>query len=441
MGVLGSMILSPKAAMDAVSIGKAEWFWRPAHVTIFSAIDRLVRASKPVDFLTLSDALGRDLPEVGGEDYLVQIATFVASPGNWRFYLQIVEDKYRLRQLELLAGEIKQIADDPEASVPDKLTQVSMMAMEATAVLPESKTLPQTVKDIMAAVDRRQETGVAEVGVSTGLVDLDEQIGGLERSRLYIVGARPSVGKSALGLKLALAGAKVSSALFFSMEMSQEQLVARMVAMRSGVSSRQQKQPMTDENYQKVTEALDWVYRLPLVIDDRAGLTVQQVRARCMKEREKGPLTLVVVDYVQLMQSSKRNSSRQQDIGEITRGLKALAKELDVPVVALAQLGRTAENTRPSLNDFREAGDIENDADVCLLLHRSGKREDWNQEDATIVECIVAKSRDDQNGTVLLAYLGSRVSFTNAGHDHKAQYWAAMKREQEAEKQTRRRAA
>jgi replicative DNA helicase len=441
MGVLGSMILSPSAARDAVSIGSAEWFWRPSHALLFSAIERLVSAAKAVDFVTVKDSLGASLLDAGGEDYLVQIAEFVPTPGNWRFYLQIVEDKHRLRMLEALADNIREVANEPEGSVPEKLTAVSHMAMEATAVLPTTRSLAQAVRDVVSQVDRVQETGKPEIGLSTGLVDLDQQIGGLEASRLYIVGARPSVGKSALGLKLVTAGCRAGRTLMFSMEMSDEQLIRRLIAMRTGITTRQQKEPMTQEVYQTFMEAADWANSLPLVIDDRAGLTVNQVRARCMKEREKEPLSLIVVDYVQLMQSTKRNGSRQQDIGEITRGLKALTKELATPVVALAQLGRDAENARPSLKDFREAGDIENDADVCLLLHRSGKREEWNQTADTIVECIVAKSRDDMNGTVLLGYDGNRVLFLNAGYEVQREYWSAMKREQEAEKQTRRRAA
>lgn len=429
--LIGCMILSPSVAREISANYDPDMFFLPAHKIITETIGRMVAKAMAIDFVTLTGELGPDmLREVGGEDYLIQVAEFVPSASNWRTYLQIVHDQYQRRRLERAARDIVELARNDELEVPKILADVSAIAVEVTAANEPVETTSQALKAYIDKIDRIQLNG-PDQGVSTGLADLDKILGGFESGRLYVVGARPGVGKSAIGQKFVTQCAAVSGrVLFFALEMSQAQVIARMIASRCGISVADQKKPMTDADYQRVMDAASWVQTLNMSICDRAGVSVHQIRARALAERERGSLSLIVVDYIQIMGVRPGRESRQQQIGEITRGLKNLARELNVPVVAMAQLGRESEGMRPSLNHLREAGDIENEADAVILLHRAGDRKDWGATDSTIIEAIVAKWRDGTPGLALLAFNGPRTSFGNADFDSQHTYRENLKREE-----------
>lgn len=435
MSVLGSMILSDRAAEEVVNLLEDQDFYRPAHKEVFRAIRQLLHSSKAIDLVTLVQEL-KDrgtLGDVGGEAYIVQLAEVVPSASNATYYAQIVLDKATLRRLEHAGREIVGVVHDTEVTdANDKVDRAEQLVFEVGRRRLGSyfQHVSTLAKEFFLDVDTIIESGEPLVGLTSGFGDLDRVTTGFYPGDLVIVGARPSMGKTALVLDFALAAAKErqGAVAVFSLEMSGMQLVRRMVSMVSGVSSHALKNPNIGvETYRRLADACETLYGLPIHIDDASDVTPLEMRGKCRRLKAESGLALVVVDYLQLMRGSRRTENRTQEISDIARGLKAMAKELKVPVIALSQLNRgveAREDKRPVLSDIRESGSIEAEADVVMLLYRDAyykaKEEqrdiDMNPDNVEEAEIIIAKHRNGPTGKVILGFQPSYARYRPIYH-------------------------
>lgn len=434
MSTLGSMLLSERASEEIVSIVTDEDFYNPAHREIFRAMRQLLNNSKPIDLVTLKNELTarEKYVDVGGDDYLMQIAEMVPSAANATYYAQIVLDKATLRRLESAGRDIVHTVHDNDGSpADDKVDKAEQLVFEVGRkrlgkYFQHVRTL---AKEFFVDVDNIIESGKPLIGVPSGFTDLDRMTTGFYPGDLVIVGARPSMGKTALVLDLALNVAssreKYGNVAVFSLEMSSIQLVRRMVSMISGVSSGVLKSPnISVDQYKRLADGCERLYGLPIYIDDSSDVTPLEMRGKCRRLKADGGLALIVVDYLQLMRSSRRTENRVQEISDVARSLKAMAKELEVPVIALSQLNRGVEardDKRPVLSDIRESGSIEAEADVVMLLYRDAyykaKEEnrgvDFDPDNVEEAEVIIAKHRNGPTGKVILGFQPAYARYRN----------------------------
>lgn len=432
MCALGTMLLSERAAEEVVSMLGPDDFYQPSHKTIFQAIRQLVSNAKPVDLVTLRDELTarNQLQQVGGTDYLIQIMESVPSAANAASYAKIVLDKATLRRLEEAGRQIVSVVRDTEiVDADDKVDKAEQLVFEVgrRRLGKDFQHIQGLAKEFFLDVDHIIETGEPMLGTATGFYDLDSLTTGFYPGDFIIVAARPSMGKTALVLNFALNVAKrnVGNVAVFSLEMSGQQLVRRLVSMISGVSSSALKKSTLSENeYQQLADACEMLYNLPIYIDDSSDVSALEMRGKCRRLKQDGGLALVLVDYLQLMRSSKRTENRVQEISEIARSLKALAKELQVPVIALSQLNRSVEareNKRPMLSDIRESGSIEAEADLVMFIYRDQyykEKEqvveiDQNPDRVEEAEIIIAKHRNGPTGKVILGFQPQYARFVN----------------------------
>jgi replicative DNA helicase len=424
MSTLGSMVLSERAAEEIVTILDESDFYRPAHREIYRAMRQLINSSKPIDFVTLKDELiaREKLGDVGGVDYLIEISQYVPSASNANHYAQIVLDKATLRRLESAGRDIVGVAySSEEGSAEDRVDRAEQLIFDIgrRRLGKYFQNIATLAKDFFVDVDSIIESGVPLTGITSGFRDLDRMTTGFYGGDLVIVGARPAMGKTSLALDFALAAAKVKGAgnvAIFSLEMSSMQLVRRLVSMVSGVNSHVLKNPnISNDTYRKLADACEILYSLPIHIDDSSDVSPLEMRGKCRRLKADGGLSLVVVDYLQLMRGSRRTENRTQEISDIARSLKAMSKELQVPVIALSQLNRgveSREEKRPVLSDIRESGSIEAEADVVMLLYRDAyykaKEErteiDVSPDNVEEAEVILAKHRNGPTGKVILGF-------------------------------------
>ncbi len=435
MSTLGSMLLSDRAAEEIVSMLTEEDFYYPAHRQIFRAMRQLLNNSKPLDLLTVKNELVARgaLEEAGGEDYLIEIAEFVPSAANATFYAQIVLDKATLRRLENAGRGIVQIAHEAdEHSADDRVDKAEQLVFEVGRRRLGSyfQHVSTLAKEFFVDVDNIIESGEPLLGITSGFADLDRMTTGFYGGDLVIVGARPSMGKTALVLDFALAAAKEKkgNVAVFSLEMSAMQLVRRLVSMVSGVGGHVLKNPNIGmDTYKRLADACETLYSLPIHIDDASDVTPLEMRGKCRRLKAEGGLSLVVIDYLQLMRGSRRTENRTQEISEIARNTKAMAKELNVPVIALSQLNRgveAREDKRPVLSDIRESGSIEAEADVVMLLYRDAyykaKEEQrdapYDPDHVEEAEIIIAKHRNGPTGKVILGFQPSYARYRSLYH-------------------------
>lgn len=432
MCALGSMLLSERAATELITMLTEDDFYRPAHREIFRAMRQLLTSAKAIDLVTLKDELtARErLQDAGGKEYLIQIAQAVPSAGNAKDYAQIVIDRATLRRLEEAGRKIVDVAHAPDVEVGDKVDTAEKLVFDVgqRRLGKDFQPIQLLAKEFFVDVDTIIETGEPILGTPTKFYDLDTKLTGLYGGDLLIVAARPSMGKTSFVLNIALNVAKqrVGNVAIFSLEMGGEQLVRRMASMESGVSSYVLKRSnLSHEDYQKLADACESFYHLPIYIDDSSDVSTMEMRGKCRRLQQDGGLALVVVDYLQLMRGSKKTENRVQEISEIARSLKALAKELKVPVLALSQLNRGVENRdnkRPQLADIRESGSIEAEADVVMMIYREQyykdrekpEESDPNPERVERAEIIVAKHRNGETGLVNLGFQPTYARFVNA---------------------------
>jgi replicative DNA helicase len=424
--VLGAILLDNDAINHSLEILTADDFYRESHREIFRAMVELTDRSQPVDAITLTDALrGKGaLETVGGPAYVAELAACVPTAANVAHYARIVREKAVLRSLASIATEIASSAYEAPANVDEFLDAAEHRIFEISErrIKPSFHTMGELSRESLKMIERLYERKELVTGVPTGFIDLDRITAGLQPSDLVIIAARPSMGKTALALNIAAyasmeAEPKVGVA-FFSLEMSKEQLVLRMLCSEARVdSSRARAGYLSERDFPKLAQAAARLSEAPIFIDDSSDTTAIALKAKCRRlARERGSnLGLIIVDYLQLMRSARPGESREKEIAEISRSLKALAKELKVPVVALSQLNRQVEsrpNRRPILADLRESGAIEQDADVIAFIYRD---EVYNREskEPGVAEIIVAKQRNGPTDVAKLTYLNQYTRFEN----------------------------
>ena len=430
MSVLGSMLLAQRAAEEIVTILSEDDFFRPAHQIIFRALRQLITSHKEIDIVTLRTELTERavLNDVGGVDYLLQLAEYVPSAANAKYYAQIVLDKATMRRLELAGRNIISIVHDRIDKAEQEVFEVGRKQLGKYF-----QHVSNLAKEFFVDVDRIVETGKPMFGLPTGFIDLDKITSGLYPGDFVIIGARPAMGKTSLVLDLALNVAmgrgregKRGAVAFFSLEMSSIQLVRRMVSMISGVSMGvlKSEKGLSEKQYLALADACENLYSLPIFIDDGSDISPMEMRGKCRRLKAEHGLELVVVDYLQLMRGSRRTENRVQEISEIARACKSMAKELEVPVIALSQLSRAVEgreDKRPQLSDIRESGSIEAEADLVMLLYRDSyykakeehRQENENYDDVQEAEVIVAKHRNGPVGKVMLGFQPAYARYRN----------------------------
>jgi replicative DNA helicase len=428
MCALGSMIRTDRASQEVLTILNEDDFYLPAHRMIFRAIHSLALASKAIDLVTVKNALvaSDQLDDVGGVESLIQIVASAPTPANAAHYAHIVLDLATLRRLERAGQEIARLVHEPDAEVQDKLNRAEQLVYEVGRkrlgkYFRETKDF---ATEFFEDVDRLVETGQPILGLPTGFADLDRKTAGFFPGELTVVAARPSMGKTSLMLEFALhAAAKdQGNVAIFSLEMSGKALVRRLVSMLSEVDMSALRRPgLSNDDYQRLADATEKLYGLPIFVDESSDLSPVEMRGKLRRLEADGGLSLVLVDYLQLMRSSKRAENRVQEISDIVRSLKAIAKELEVPVVALSQLNRGVEgrdDKRPQLGDLRESGSIEAEADVVMLIYRDSyyrkkQQADFveNPHEVQVAEVNVGKHRNGPTGIVKLGFIPAFARF------------------------------
>lgn len=421
--VIGSMLTDKDAISSAIEVLKPEDFYREDNKVIYEAILNLYNRAEPVDIITLKIELQsmKQLEAIGGLEYIAQLPDKVPTTANVEQYIKIVEEKSALRALIKTANDLISLGYDQTQEVEEILDTAEKRIFDV--IQNRNQKGYTAIKDILVDSFTQLEQLYNQkqhiTGTPTGFADLDYITAGLHPSDLIIVAARPAMGKSAFALNIATNAAVRANTpvAIFSLEMSKEQMTNRILCSEAMVDSNKVRTgKIEDDDWTKLAEASGALSTSQIFIDDTPGISVMEIRAKCRKLKLEKNIGLVVIDYIQLVQgSSKRNSSREQEISEISRSLKILAKEIGVPVIALSQLSRSVEQRpdhRPMLSDLRESGAIEQDADIVMFLYR----DDYYNEDSekkNMAEVILAKHRSGSTGTVELAWLGSYTKFAN----------------------------
>lgn len=420
--VLGSMIIDKEAIYAAAELLNDKDFYSSAHQKIFAGIIALSEKGEPVDLVTLSEELDRQhcLEDIGGRSYLVGLANAVPTAANIQYHSQIVREKAILRSLINAATGIVSRSYESPHNVDEFLDEAEQLVFEIgrrgkhQGFAPLKEVLIQAFDRIEKLYDDKK--GVT--GLSTGFTDLDRICSGLQNSDLIVIAARPSMGKTTLALNMAqqVAIRDKKATAFFSMEMSKEQLAQRLLCAESQVDAQNMRRGiLSQDEWQKLTRAVGPLSDSPLYIDDTASLSVMEVRAKARRLKAEKGLEVVFVDYLQLMRGFSRFESRQQELSEISRALKALAKELNIPVVALSQLSRAVEKRperRPILSDLMESGGIEANADLVMFIYRESYYS-RDTDKGNIAEINIAKQRNGPTGLVELYFMDRYTKFAN----------------------------
>ena len=431
MAVLGSMILEESAIGTVIEALDKTSFYKDGHRRIFEVIIGLYNESKAVDLITLTDELKRlgALEEVGGVSYLTELVNTVPTAGNVAHYIKIVREKGILRSLITNSTRVIQLCHTNEqGNINELVDEAERLIFEVTDNRPSNAAfaLKDIIHNSMETIDRLYRNKAHVTGIPTGYIGFDLKTAGLQPSDLIIVAGRPSMGKSALALGIAeYAGvaAKVPLALF-SLEMSKEQLVQRLLCSHAKVDANKVRTGyLAASDWPRLTAAAGKLSEAPIFIDDSPAISVMELRAKARRLKAQHDIKLIILGYLQLMRGSGYNDSRQQEISDISRGLKALARELNVAVIGISQLSRSVESReghRPQLSDLRESGAIEQDADVVVLIMRE---EYYNPtpENEGIAEIIIAKQRNGPVGSVKLAFLREYTRFENLAQEREAE--------------------
>jgi len=422
MSVLGAMFFDEIALAKAIEVLHTDFFYEIRHQHIFSAMTALFARNHPVDLITVSEELKKQkqLEAVGGISYLTQLTTIVPTAANIEHYARIVKDKALLRKLIQSATQIVQSSLEADGDAREMIDGAEKMIFDIGQSQIENKTVQ--IKDIihesMETIDQLFQRKEHITGVATGFHEFDTKTAGLQPSDLVIVAGRPSMGKSAFATAIMEhAGINLKKpVVIFSLEMSKEQLVQRMLCSHARVDAQKVRTGyLSHQDWPKLTSAAGRLSEAPIFIDDTPGQTVLEIRAKARRLKMKHDISLIVIDYLQLMQGVKATESRQQEISEISRSLKALARELKVPVIAVSQLSRAVEQrtgNRPQLSDLRESGAIEQDADVVVFLFREEYYQP-TEENKNKAEAIIAKQRNGPTGSIPLVFLKEWTRFDN----------------------------
>lgn len=421
--VIGSMLMDREAIIAASEMITGDDFYQHQYGVMFESMVELFNEGKPVDLVTLQDRLKeKDVPpEVSSLDFVREILTTVPTSANVKHYAQIVQEKAVLRRLIRVNEEIANSCYAGKDSLEHILahTEKSIFDLLQSRNSGEFVPIRQVALNVLEKIEQAAKTNDTVTGIPTGFIDLDYRTSGFQPSDFILIAARPSMGKTAFVLNVVehVAVKKQYPCMVFSLEMSKEQLVNRMLSMESNVDSQKLRTgSLTDADWDAVIEGVGTIGNSKLLIDDTPGISIMELRSKCRKVKLEFGLSLVIIDYLQLMSGSgKSGDNRQQEISEISRSLKALARELNAPVIALSQLSRaceTRQDHRPMLSDLRESGAIEQDADVVMFLYR----DDYYNKDTdtpNIAEVIIAKQRNGPIGTIQLMWRPELTKFAN----------------------------
>jgi replicative DNA helicase len=420
--VLGGMLLSKDAIADVVEVVRPGDFYRPAHQAIFEAIIDLYGRGEPADPTLVADELLKrgEIARVGGIPYLHTLVATVPTAANASYYAKIVQERAVLRRLVEAGTRIVQLGYSGDGEVDEVVDRAQAAVYEVT----ERRTTEDYVRleDVMPLtleeIEAIDSHGGGMTGVPTGFADLDELTNGLHPGQMIVVAARPALGKSTLGLDFARSAAIKHglATCIFSLEMGRTEITMRLLSAEARVPLHHMRSgKMTDEDWARLARRMGEVAEAPLFIDDSPNITMMEIRAKARRLKQRHDLKLIVVDYMQLMSSAKRVENRQQEVSEMSRSMKLLAKELEVPVVAISQLNRGAEqrtDKKPQLSDLRESGSIEQDADMVILLHREDAYEKESPR-AGEADLIVAKHRNGPTDTITVAFQGHYSRFVD----------------------------
>ena len=423
--VIGSMIMDREAIVVASELITGEDFYNRQYGILFETMVELNDAGSPVDLVTLQNKLKeKDVPpEVSSLEFVRDLITAVPTSANIKYYANIVAEKATLRRLIRLNEEIANTCYAGKESLEYILEDTEKRVFQLVQKRTTDDFVPvrQIVMNAMDKIETAAKNKGSVTGIPTGFIDLDYRTAGMQPSDLILVAARPSMGKTAFELNLAhyMAFKKNLTVALFSLEMSKEQLVNRMFSLESNVDAQKLRTgQLNDEEWERLIESAGTIGKSKLIIDDTPGISIAELRSKCRKYKLEHDLSIIMIDYLQLMSGSGRTESRQQEISDISRSLKALARELSVPVVALSQLSRAVEQRpdhRPMLSDLRESGAIEQDADVVMFLYRDDYY-NHDSPDKGVSEVIIAKQRNGPIGTVKLAWLPQYTKFANLEH-------------------------
>jgi replicative DNA helicase len=420
--VLGAIFIEPESLTVASEFLIPEDFYRSSHQKIFSAMLKLSDQGKAIDVVTVTEELAatEQLENIGGVSYLMELANAVPTAANVEYYARIVEEKSLLRRLIRTATEIAQEGYSREDEVESLLSEAEKKIMEVSGRKSAGSFI--SIKDVLVeAYDNIEKLANRQgdiTGIPTGFTELDRMTAGFQRNDLIIVAARPSVGKTAFALNIAQNVATKTDEVvaIFSLEMGAEQLVMRMLSSEGNINAQNLRTgDLSDEDWKKLTMAMGSLSNAQIYIDDTPGIRIAEMRAKCRRLKQERGLGMILIDYLQLIQGDGKADNRQQEVSEISRSLKALARELEVPVIALSQLSRSVEqrqDKRPMMSDIRESGSIEQDADIVAFLYRDDYY-DKETENKNIIEIIIAKQRNGPVGTVQRAFAKEYSKFVN----------------------------
>lgn len=424
MAVLGAMLLEQEAIYDTIEFLEQSHFYKDAHRKIYSCIVNLFNQSKPVDLITLTDELKRinSLDDIGGPAYLASLANAVPTAANVRNYAKIVREKSMLRSLINKSTQIITESYDSDSNVDELIDRAESAIFEISDKRAETNIVPmkELVNDAVEKIDKLYQNKSQVTGLSSGFADFDRKTAGLQPSELIIIAGRPSMGKSAFCLCIAnhIGVVEKTPLAFFSLEMSKEQLTQRLLCLHARVDAHSVRTGfLSASDWPKITAAAGRLSEAAIFIDDTPVVSALELRAKARRLKSQHNIQLIVVDYLQLMRGSVRSSeSRQQEISEISRSLKALARELNVSVIAISQLSRAVESRqdhKPQLSDLRESGAIEQDADMVVFLFRE-EYYSPSESNKGLAEVIIAKQRNGPVGSVNLTFLKEYTRFEDA---------------------------
>jgi len=425
MAVLGSMLIDEEAISQALEIIDENCFYKSAHKEIFSCIVELFNKDKAVDIITLSEELSKNqkLEQIGGVSYLTMLANSVPTAANINHYAKIVKEKSILRTLINHATQIVGESFSPETNVDEILDKAERLIFEIADRRVEGNFVPikDVIKSSIETIDKLYQQKAHVTGIATGFIDFDIRTAGLQNSDLIVVAGRPSMGKSAFAINMVeyIGVEEKIPVAFFSLEMSKEQLVQRLLCSHARIDAHKLRTGhLSSSDWPNLTKAAGSLSEAPIFIDDTPGISVMELRAKARRLKAHHNIKVMFLDYLQLMRGPAKAENRQQEISEISRSLKALARELNIPLVAISQLSRAVETRsdhRPQLSDLRESGAIEQDADVVVLLLRE---EYYNptEDNKGLAEVIIAKQRNGPTGTIKLSFLKEYARFENLAY-------------------------
>jgi replicative DNA helicase len=422
---LGAMLLSKDAVADVSENLKGQDFYRPAHEMIFDAVLDLFGRGEPADPVTVADVLSRrgELNRVGGAPYLHTLVATVPTAASAAYYARIVRDKAILRKLVEAGTRIATMGYAGEGGDVDEIVntaQAEVYAVTDRQARDDYRPLSEVMQDTVTELEEMEARPEGLNGVPTGFRELDQLTNGLHPGQMIVIAARPAMGKSTVGLDIARSAAIHNNlpTVIFSLEMSRTEITTRLISAEAGIKLQALRTgTLQDSDWQKIARVLGQSNDAPLFIDDSPNMTMPEIRAKCRRLKQQHDLKLVVLDYLQLMSSGKRVESRQQEVSEFSRALKLLAKELEVPVIAISQLNRGPEqrtDKKPQMSDLRESGAIEQDADMIMLLHREDAYDKDNRPGEA--DFIVAKHRNGPTDTITVVFQGHYSRFGDMAH-------------------------